>query len=273
MTAHNESFRAKPFLRWAGGKTWACPRLIELTPSDFNNYHEIFLGGGALFFSLRHKGTSYLNDLNADLINAYRQLKASARDVACLLKTFTNNEDNYYLLRSSASDTNLHDAAKFIFLNRACFNGIYRVNRSGTFNVPYGHNPLAPIYDLNNLLAVEASLKSAHLTCGDFGKTLDRIERNDFVFIDPPYTVAHNNNGFIEYNQKLFRWEDQERLRDFVVAVERKGAKFIVTNAVHDKVIRLYKGIGRGEQMERFSTITSKIKSRRRIAEYLITNV
>lgn len=264
---------ARPFLRWAGGKGWACSRLKSFVPPQFNSYHEIFLGGAAFFFSLKTSGHSYLSDLNSELINTYKQLMTSAESVAAVLNGFSNSEENYYKLRAEEGEDEIYNAAKFIFLNKTCYNGIFRVNRAGKFNVPYGHNKNAPIFDLDNLLAVEKILQNTTLMNQDFEQSIEKIERGDFAFIDPPYTVAHNNNGFIEYNQKLFKWEDQERLRDAIQKIEKKGAKYILMNAVHKGIKDLYKGIGNHYELNRYSTITSKLQYRRSITEYLITNV
>ncbi|HEV7645564.1 MAG TPA: Dam family site-specific DNA-(adenine-N6)-methyltransferase [Pyrinomonadaceae bacterium] len=262
----------KPFIRWAGGKTWLHSRLNSFLPSKFNNYHEPFLGGGAIFFYLRPANESFLSDLNHELINTYKQIKKSVSAVILHLDKFRNIETEYYKLRSNVSADPFYNAAKFIFLNKTCYNGIYRVNTKGEFNVPYGHNSNVTIYDKFNLLAAKRALTNACIESKDFMTGLDKIEKNDLVFVDPPYTVAHNNNGFVEYNQKIFTWEDQERLANFINEVKIKKAKFILTNAVHDSVLNLYKGIGNYYELERHSTITSHINRRRKISEYLITN-
>lgn len=263
----------KPFIRWAGGKTWLQTRLQNLLPVTYNNYHEPFLGGGATFFSIAPPNTSFLSDLNEDLINAYQQLKEERTKVIEHIKSFKNTESYYYRLRNDERSDRVFEAARFIFLNRTCYNGIYRVNRSGKFNVPYGHDANAPIFTESNLKNVENALKTAYLSCEDFYVALNHIEKNDFVFLDPPYTVAHSNNGFISYNQKLFTWDDQERLAEMVAEISRRGAKFVLTNAVHESIRELYRGIGKQFEIPRFSTITSQIGKRREISEYLITNV
>lgn len=264
--------RARPFIKWAGGKNWLTSRLGNFLPDKFNNFHEPFLGGGVVYFYLRPTNLSFLSDLNPDLINAFKQVRANTNHVVYHLDSFNNSEQSYYKLRTTISTDKVFNAAKFIFLNKTCYNGIFRVNASGSFNVPYGHDPNANVYDIDNLLAVRRSLRKAQLHTQDFYKALDKIERGDLVFLDPPYTVAHNNNGFIEYNQKIFSWEDQERLADFVARIINRGAYYVLTNAVHNNIADLYKGLGKRYELERCSTITSQIKKRKIISEYLITN-
>jgi len=262
----------KPFIKWAGGKNWLINRIVNFIPQRFNNYHEPFLGGGAVFFRIRPKNYSFLADLNYELINVYRQIKKDPESIIKLIDTFEISKEKYYKIRAAKLPDKTYNAARFIYLNKTCYNGIYRVNSRGIFNVPYGHDNSVIIYDRNNLLAVSKALKKASLKNQDFENSLDKIEKHDLIFIDPPYTVAHNNNGFIEYNQKLFKWEDQERLADYINKVCKKGAFFILTNAVHNNIVNLYKNLGKRFELERHSTITSHIGKRKKISEYLFTN-
>ncbi len=272
ITTVKISTKAKPFVRWAGGKNWLTKRIKEFLPKKFNNYHEPFLGGGAVFFYLNPRNKSFLSDLNSELINAFVQIKQNPRKLINQLDSFTNNEEFYYQLRSTNSDKKIYNAARFIHLNKTCYNGIYRVNTNGEFNVPYGHNSCVKVFDKGNIFAVSNSLINSHLISQDFSLCIDMIERNDFIFLDPPYTVAHNNNGFIEYNRKVFSWEDQKRLAAFINEIEKKRAYFILTNAVHDSIINLYKSLGKRYELDRYSTISSQIDKRKRTSEYLFTN-
>ena len=272
ITTTEISSKAKPFLKWAGGKNWLTQRLKEFLPKKYNNYHEPFLGGGAVFFYLNPINKSFLSDLNSELINAFTQVKNNPNKLINQLDSFHNNEEFYYQLRSISSTNKSYNAARFIHLNKTCFNGIYRVNTGGKFNVPYGHNPAVKVFDHSNILSASFALKNAELCSQDFSLCIDKIEKNDFVFVDPPYTVAHNNNGFIEYNRKVFNWEDQKRLASFLKEIEKKKAYFILTNAVHDSIINLYKGIGKRFELERYSTISSQINRRKKTSEYLFTN-
>ena len=271
---NNNGIKSKPepFIRWAGGKRWLANRIDNFLPLKFNNYHEPFLGGGAIYFHIQPKNHAFLSDLNFDLINAFQQIKQGPLRVIEHLDNLENSEHSYYEIRAVASSSETFNAAKFIFLNKTCYNGIYRVNNNGVFNVPYGHNASITVYELDNILAVSSTLKRATIKCQDFSEALNQIEKGDFVFLDPPYTVAHNNNGFIEYNQKIFTWTDQERLADMINIIRRKGAYFILTNAVHDSIVKLYDKLGKRYELDRHSTITSQIGKRKKRSEYLITN-
>ncbi|KQR91518.1 hypothetical protein ASG01_14220 [Chryseobacterium sp. Leaf180] len=262
----------QPFLRWAGGKRWLTKRLIDFVPKSYNNYHEVFLGGGAVFFYLKPSNHIFLNDLNAELINAYNIIKNCHGDLLQVLETLINNEESYYKIRDFQTEDNLLMAARFIYLNKTCYNGIYRVNSLGKFNVPYGKNESIQIFCKNNISAVSKSLTNARLSSHDFESCINNIEKRDLVFLDPPYTVAHNNNGFIEYNQKIFSWEDQLRLAEFVNEIDKKGAFYILTNAMHDSIRNLYKNVGKKYEMERHSTIASNLNNRKKISEYIVTN-
>lgn len=266
------STKAKPFIKWAGGKNWLTQRLKDFLPRKFNNYHEPFLGGGAVFFYLNPTNKSFLSDINSELINAFNQVKTNPQKLINQLKSFNNNEEFYYQLRSTNSVNKIFNAAKFIHLNKTCFNGIYRVNSIGKFNVPYGHNSTVKVFDTQNILLASNSLKKAQLIPQDFSLCIDMIEKNDLVFLDPPYTVAHNNNGFLEYNRKVFSWEDQQRLATVINKIQKKRAYFILTNAVHNCIINLYKGLGKRFELERYSTISSQIDRRKRTSEFLFTN-
>jgi DNA adenine methylase len=262
----------KPLIRWAGGKTWLLPRLLDFIPNDFKDYHEPFFGGGSVFFNLFHDRKSFLSDINGDLINFLVQLKLRSREIIDALSNYKNSKSFYYHVRSSKVSTRVERAARFYYLNRTCFNGIYRVNKLGEFNVPYGYRKRFEFVDEQALEAFSRKLKKASIKRLDFQDTLKNINPKDLVFVDPPYTVAHSNNGFIEYNQHIFKWEDQERLALFLKQVDRKGAYYIMTNAVHSSINKLYNSIGNKFEVERFSTISADHLSRRKISELIITN-
>jgi DNA adenine methylase len=268
----NIDVRPRPFIKWAGGKKWLTARIIDFLPSTFNNYHEPFLGGAAVFFYVRPLNQVFLSDLNSEVINAFNQIKEDPLKVISQIDILENNEVNYYNVRANISTDKISNAARFIFLNKTCYNGIYRVNKKGKFNVPYGHNKFVTIYERDNLFAASKALINASIKCQDFEKCLVNIEKGDLVFLDPPYTVAHNNNGFLEYNQKIFTWNDQKRLADFVNEIKNKKAYFLLTNGVHKCIVKLYGKLGKRYELDRYSTITSRIGKRKKISEYLFTN-
>jgi DNA adenine methylase len=262
----------QPFLKWVGGKTWIVNRLHSFVPQNYTRYFEPFLGSGAVFFSIANGHPSFLSDVNADLINAFKQIRDNCPKVIDFLKGHKNTERNYYRLRSSIPKSPIEQAARFIFLNRTCYNGVYRVNFKGQFNVPYCHDRSVKIFGEDNLYMASKVLNDSVFAVCDFEEILDKVRKRDLVFLDPPYTVAHGDNGFIEYNQKLFSWRDQERLASFVDRLNSKGAYYILSNAKHESIYNLYSNLGKGFELERKNTITSCINKRGRTLEYLFTN-
>lgn len=229
----------KPFLKWAGGKNW----LVKSMPSllngvSFNAYHEPFLGGGAIFFAIAPE-KAYLSDLNEDLIDAYIGLRDYPERVIDLLTGWPVSEDEYYRIRNYSPRKSYTRAARFIYLNRTSFNGLYRVNRSGEYNVPYGHNDSYQ-FDIDRIRKASFALQSAVIEHREFEQSLDNIAENDLVFLDPPYTVSHNKNGFIEYNKTLFSIDDQKRLKKFIDEINERGAFFILTNAAHQVISDIF---------------------------------
>ncbi|NCI51375.1 Dam family site-specific DNA-(adenine-N6)-methyltransferase [Sediminibacterium roseum] len=267
-----------PFLRWTGSKRWFTrDYLDEFLPDFFNNYHEPFLGGGAVFFHLKNHSQKktrryYLSDSNEELINCYVQLKDNVDRVLYYLKQFKNSEQEYYKIRSVESKSNAKRAARFIYLNRTSFNGIYRVNCYGQYNVPYGKRTAVDVVTSELFNDVHSFLQGVWLKTCPFTKTLANIKKNDLVFIDPPYTVAHENNGFIEYNQKLFSWQDQLKLKEFVHSIIDIGAYFILTNASHASIRSLYSGTGVVGTLSRSSQVGGRNKTRGLFNELVITN-
>ena len=263
----------EPFVRWAGGKSWFIPHLIDLISSiEFNHFHEPFLGGAAVFLSLEHKKKSYLSDINEELINAYSQIRDNPNQVIEILLSYENTEDDYYRIRSLNLEDPIAQAARFIFLNQTSYNGLYRVNRSGGYNVPYGHRENWH-YDAKRILQVSGKLKKANIKSGDFECNKYIIKKHDLVFLDPPYTVSHNNNGFIEYNKNLFSLSDQERLCRFIEYIKRKDAYYILTNAAHPKIKEIFGKEDRPIIYSRNSLIGGKNSKREKIDEYIFTNI
>lgn len=271
---HNEDIiKVKPFLRWAGGKGWLINHLDILKNQNFNNYHEPFLGGGSVFFSFDNYKKAYLSDLNNELIETYICLRDKLEDVIGVLKTFKNTEKEYYRIRSKVFTNDYERAAKFIFLNKTSFNGIYRVNRNGGYNVPYGYRSfIKDIVDRDNLIMVNKKLQGVRLKCQDFNSILKKVKPDDLVFLDPPYTVAHENNGFIAYNQKLFSLEDQKKLSVLIEKIIEIGAFYILTNAKHKAIKEIYNNINTPFTLSRNSTIGGIGARREKFKEYVFSN-
>jgi len=212
----------KPFLRWAGGKNWLRKHLDRLVSSEnFNNYYEPFLGGGSVFFHLPKREQCSLSDLNRELINTYEQVRDNVENVIKFLRTFENTEQFYYAIRFQHIKNPIKRAAQFIYLNQTSFNGIYRVNLLGIYNVPYGYRTKDFIQpDL--LREASEKLQGVNLLNGQFDQGVEQIQKGDLVFLDPPYTITHNNNGFVKYNERLFSKKDQHRLAAFIQQIIEK---------------------------------------------------
>ena len=265
----------EPFVRWAGGKTWLIPHLPQIIGNThIEHYHEPFLGGAAVFFSLDHNKKSYLSDVNAQLVNAYIQIRDNPDAVINCFVQFQNTEDEYYRIRDNFIPASLEEsAAQFVYLNQTSFNGLFRVNRQGRYNVPYGFRRTWH-YDTDRILEASEKLQNTRISVGDFEVNKYRIKEHDLVFLDPPYTVSHNNNGFIEYNQNLFSLEDQERLSRFIDYIKQKNAYYILTNAAHEEIRRIFTRDGdRRLELRRNSLIGGRNAARAEISEYIFTNI
>ncbi|MDB4918465.1 MAG: adenine methylase Dam [Mucilaginibacter sp.] len=264
--------QAKPFLRWAGGKTWLIKHLNNVKTFKFNNYHEPFLGGGATFFYINPSETSYLSDLNEQLIDTYIAIRDNVNLVINKLKTFENSEKQYYIIRDTEF-LEIHErAAKFIFLNQTSFNGIYRVNLKGVYNVPYGYRN-KNFLDEELLRLSSTSLRKTELVASDFDIVRNNIREGDLVFLDPPYTVSHNDNGFIKYNEKLFSLDDQYRLSNLISYIKEQNAYYILTNAAHNKVKEIFEKNDSLHELPRASLIGGTNAVRGSFNEFVFTNL
>ena len=265
--------KAVPFLRWAGGKTWLIDNLNCLLKGvEYNYYYEPFFGGGAVFFDMDPE-RAFLSDLSSPLINTYQQIKKNPLKVIEQLNSMPNTEEDYYRIRAIETSDNIELAAIFIYLNATSFNGLYRVNRLGKYNVPYGRRKNYNI-DKDKFLLASRSLKKANVKCCDFMKIKDSIQKGDLVFLDPPYTVSHNNNGFIAYNQNIFKLEDQYRLAELIDHIDQVGAYYVLTNAAHEEIERIFKRDNqRMLTWSRASTIGGKNAVRQKINEFIFTNI
>jgi DNA adenine methylase len=260
----------EPFLRWAGGKRWLIKKENHIAPPTYNNYIEPFLGSAAVFFSMPHK-PFIVADTNQDLINCYKTIKKNYKEVQKLLKLQQANhtKEYYYQLREDEPTSNEARAARFLYLNRTCFNGLYRVNKNGKFNVPIGTRNNAFLDD-DKLKAVAARLGQGKILNQDFEKTIAMAGRGDFVFIDPPYTVKHNFNGFIEYNEKIFSWADQVRLKESVISAIGRGVMLTMSNADHVSIHELYSDLCEIQKIERNSVIAGKSSNRKITSEVIM---
>lgn len=263
------------FIRWAGGKSWLVPYVKELIEGlDYNNYFEPFMGGASIFFSMENPHQSYLSDVNQELVKTFCAVRDNPLKIIKHLKEYRSDEESYYKIRSDQPKGKYKPAAKFLYLNVNSFNGIYRVNRQGQYNVPYGKKEKTVNYE--RLKEISVKLKNVNIKCQDFFDIRDNIQERDLVFLDPPYTVSNNKNDyFIQYNQKLFSLDDQRRLADLIKSIVDRNAWFILTNA-HNQTIRdIFGGIAgtRTIERERKSLIGGRAAFRGNVQEYIFTNI
>lgn len=260
----------KPFLKWAGGKRWLVRRYPQLFEVPFKRYIEPFVGSGAVFFHLEPE-CAIIADVNPSLINLYSAIRSNHKRVwAHLLEHARNHNDQYYYdVRSKIFKSDASRAAQFLYLNRTCWNGLYRENLRGEFNVPRGTKDTV-IFDDDNFAAISELLASTIIKSGDFELVLQSVKDRDFVFIDPPYTVKHNANGFVKYNESIFSWNDQVRLASAVKEKVDSGASILVTNAYHPTVIDLYKDFAKVIPVGRASVLSGDKSYRGQTQEALI---
>jgi len=263
----------KPFIRWVGGKRFLAGRITAAAPTSFGKYFEPFLGSGAVFFQLE-PSASILGDLNPDLICAYEVVRDSVEDVVDWLEEHsTQDADAYYFMRSMRPTTAVARAGRFLFLNRTAFNGVWRVNRQGEYNVPYGYRRREDLVGADGLRAASVALSKAQLVCDDFETTLASASEGDLVYVDPPYTVRHNSNGFRKYNETLFSWKDQIRLAEVLNGLAINRCHVIVSNASNADVLALYpRSLYQRQMVTRKSLIAGTASSRATCEEVLLVS-
>lgn len=266
-TTAEEPVSRPPLLKWPGGKRALARQILERVPGRFQTYYEPFFGGGAVFFALKPE-RAVIGDLNEELINCYRIVQSDPIGLISVLKAFKNDEASYYKIREYRPRTPLRRAARLLYLTRLSFNGIHRVNLKGSFNVPYGRKTHLPAFDEQAVLDASTALAGVTIEVGDFETVTAGATYGDVVYFDPPYTVAHANNGFIKYNEKIFSWADQNRLASHARNLHRRGCTVIVSNADHASVRELYHDAD-VEIIRRYSVISASKEHRRQITECL----
>lgn len=268
----------RPFLKWAGGKTQLADVLLERMPLVFNVYHEPFVGGGALFFRLyREQKIRYavLSDINAELIDTYLAVRDHISEVVRLLSEFPYDEEFYYSIREKDPwRLSLPErAARMIYLNKTGYNGLYRVNRQGKFNVPFGRYKSPKYLDQENLLAASKALQDVDILCASFESVVGRVIPGDFVYFDPPYVPISQTANFVSYHENGFGLSDQEHLRDVCVELSKNKVYVMLSNSNTETVKSMY-------DLPYFTTdevlanraINCKGEKRGKIAELVITN-
>jgi DNA adenine methylase len=266
----NEVALAKPFIKWAGGKQALADQLISFFPVDFDSYYEPFTGGGGVFFSLA-ACQAVLADSNEWLIDTYSAIQLDWQAVATLLDELPNEKEAFLKIRSAPPGELplLQRAAHFIYLNKTCFRGLFRVNKKGHFNVPYGaYN--RRYYDPDNLERVSSRLRNVELRCGDFEMGLDGVKKGDFIYLDPPYFKLGGYSDFNRYTSLQFKESDHIRLAALCMELDQSGIKWAVSNSNTAFVRRLYKGFNVRElDARREINLNSQ---NRNVKELLMTN-
>ncbi len=264
--------RVEPFLRWAGSKRRLIPKLARYWSSSYKRYVEPFMGSACLFFSLRPR-RALLGDINADLVNCFEAVRDHPLATYRAISRIPVSEESYYRLRKTRyrESQRIERAARFIYLNRYCFNGLYRTNLRGEFNVPFSssRNGQLPQYDY--LREVSDRLRCADLMSGDFQQVLKKVKQGDFVYLDPPYVVS-GRRVFKEYGPRLFDSDDLTRLSDTLFAIDSVGAHFLLSYAFCPES----KEISRGWHCERVvvqRNISGFSTFRRRSVEIIVTNI
>ena len=245
----------KPFVKWAGGKRQLLSVITSHIPHKFERYFEPFLGGGAVFFSLVSKDRKakwFISDLNSELILSYVTIRDKVKELVSSLeihaKNYSKNQNVYYYkVRESNPKEDVDKVSRLIFLNKTCFNGLYRVNSKGKFNVPVGRYVNPNIISKENLLAVSDVLQSKDISikCQDFEDAL-KVGPGDFVYLDPPYQPVSTTASFTSYTDSDFDFSDQERLFVKFKSLDKKGAKVLLSNSTSDKILELFKEFSDG---------------------------
>jgi len=268
----------RPILKWAGGKRSLVPQILRLFPADYRerNYHEPFVGGGAVFFTVR-PGSGTVNDVNPHLIDFYRVVRDSPQELIAQAGRYQYDEGTYYELRDRFNRPdlpNVERAALLLYLNKTAYNGLYRVNSKGMFNVPFGRYRNPTIAPRQTIMAASRALKGIEILNADFSYVLDAAGKGDLCYIDPPYQPVSDTANFTSYSPGGFGLHEQRRLRDVCLKLDEGGVLFVLSNSHTEPVIDLYRGVDtfRIETVRAKRAISAKVATRRPVAEILVTN-
>jgi DNA adenine methylase len=267
--------RPRPFLKWAGGKGQLLPELLARLPQRFRGYHEPFVGGGAFFFELRAlgrlEGAVHLTDRNPPLIDTYATVRADVEAVIRRLRRHRNDEAEFYRVRAQDPRrlSPAARAARVIYLNRTCYNGLYRENRSGGFNVPFGRYANPALCDAENLRTVAAALRGVTLACTRYDAVVNRAEPGDLVYFDPPYQPVSATSSFTAYHRDGFGPDDQERLRDLFATLVERGVHVMLSNSDTPLVRSLYSDFAI-DRVYASRAINSRADRRGKVAEVIV---
>lgn len=281
MTNRLDLVKPKPFLKWAGGKRSLLSEILPRVPEFSGRYIEPFLGAGAVMFALTPKNGILANDFNKDLIEVYTVIRDDLDNLMSELALHVNEKEHFLSVRAWDRMPDFQEfsaakrAARFIYLNKTCFNGLYRVNSEGFFNVPFGNYKQPDFSNLENLLAVRNFLESnVELTSGDYREASKSASPDDFVYFDPPYDPVSPTSSFVAYQKGGFSKEDQVALRDEALRLTELGVKVLLSNAATEFIQLIYGETGafRMSPVRVNRTISASAQSRLSAPEYLIDN-
>ena len=277
------SVAPKPFVKWAGGKRQLLPIITNHIPDKFERYFEPFLGGGAVFFNLLsqdRKTKWFVSDLNSDLVLSYVTIRDRIKELISALESHAENyfkspSTYYYKVRESNPKSQIDKVSRLIFLNKTCFNGLYRVNSKGKFNVPLGRYVNPNIVNKENLIVVSRALQSKDISikCQDFEDALRHADEGDFVYLDPPYQPVSTTANFTSYTDGNFDYQDQKRLFTKFKSLDRKGTKVLLSNSKSREILGLFKEFEEGiVEINSIRFINSVSQKRTGHTELLIKN-
>ena len=265
-----------PIVKWVGGKRQLMFELLKNRPKSYNRYFEPFIGGGALFFELQPEN-AYISDMNDELINLYSVVRDNVYELISDLNKHEVSKEYFLEIRNlDRTDeyknlSNVQRASRFIYLNRTCFNGLYRVNSQGQFNVPFGNYKNPRIVDENNLLNCSELLKNTEIKCADFSEILTKVKKGDFVYFDPPYVPLNETSSFTSYTKEGFDMDMQFKLREVCDELDSMGVMFMLSNSDTKFVNELYSNY---EIKKVFASraVNANAEGRGKITEVLVRN-
>jgi DNA adenine methylase len=271
----------RPFLKWAGGKRQLLDELKKNMPKKYNTYYEPFIGGGAFFFELQRE-KAVINDSNAELINCYQVIRDNPNELLEDLKKHKNEAEYYYSVRdldrkedNYSKLSSVERASRIIYLNKTCYNGLFRVNSQGHFNVPFGRYKNPDLINQAVIKAVHDYLKNNEIVIlnGDFEKALDSANKSDFIYFDPPYDPVSDTSSFTGYDVNGFNKDEQERLKKVIDSLHDRGCRFLLSNAYTDYIVKLYDHKDyRQIKISAIRAINSNADKRGKIDEILVKN-
>lgn len=265
-----------PIVKWVGGKRQLMFELLKNMPENYNRYFEPFIGGGALFFELQ-PDNAYISDLNDELINLYKVVRDNVEELITDLQKHDISKEYFIEIRNIDRTeeyknwSNVKKASRFIYLNRTCFNGMYRVNSKGEFNVPFGHYKNPRILDENNLINCSNLLQRTEIRHADFSEILKKVKKGDFVYFDPPYVPLSETSSFTSYTKDGFDLDMQFKLRDVCDELDSMGVKFLLSNSDTKLVNELYENYNI-KKVFASRQINANADGRGKITEVLVRN-